>query len=169
MTSEMTDTALPALFGRVQGDFDYGDIPEEDQSRLEQHASAIFEAVKTARSTTANCRLRVGHELALAQKLLSRRGNGTFGRWCTQVCGCSRTTAYRLVSAYREFEDCPTVEQSLDASALYELSKPSCPAEAKQEAIELAEQGEHISGSRAKEIVRKHSAHKRPETVEARS
>ena len=119
--------------------FDYTQFHSADADALERHADSILEAAQAVKKATADGMLKIGKELTEAQQRLSRHGTGTFGRWCKERCGISRTTAHRILKAYKAFGDCSTVEQTMDASAVYVLSEKSCPEEAKKEAVRQAE------------------------------
>lgn len=99
--------------------------------------------------------LKIGAELSKAQERLANHGNGTFGKWCKERLGISSQSARNAINAFHAFgqEDCKTVLQSFDASALYLLSADSTPEEATEKAWELAEAGETITKKRAKQIV----------------
>ena len=89
--------------------------------------------------------IAIGGELAAARRVFAHRGNGMFGRWCQDVCGLSRTSAFRLLRARERFKECSTVEHSFDLSAIYALSSNGCPDGVRDEMVRRAEAGEHVS------------------------
>lgn len=98
--------------------------------------------------------LAIGEELESAQLRLANRGNGGFIEWCKRACGISKSSVYNYLAAVRVAKVCPTIGQSSELSALYVLGAESCPHEARTQATELVEDGEFITVTRAKELVR---------------
>lgn len=140
--------------------FDYGELPQQDVKALEKHAIAVLAINERQRKTTADNILKLGKELADAQKRLSHRGNGTFGKWCVERCGISRMTAHNAITAFGVFggANCKTVLQSFDATALYLLSAETCPEDATKDAINAAKRGEVITKKAALEFIEKYTA-----------
>ena len=125
------------------------DISGNDESYIEARAKRIDEAKQSAIKSI----LDIGENLAEVQKKLANHGNGVFNKWIEQRCGFTRQSAYRYIGVHETFGNCNTVLQTCDARALYRLSSVSCPEAATKKAIRLAQKGEQISDSRAKEII----------------
>lgn len=139
--------------------FDYGDMPASDSKALERHAENVLKIQERQRKTTAENVLKLGAELKAAQERLSNHGNGTFGKWCVERCGISRSSADKIIKSHEVFSDkvCVNFTQSFDASALYALSADTCPEAALADALKLAKKGEVITHKRAKEIIAEHT------------
>ena len=126
------------------------DISGNDESYIEARAKRIDDAKQAAITSI----LDIGQNLTEVQKRLANHGNGTFGKWIEQRCGFSKSSAYKYISAHETFgKVCPGPGQTISSEALYRLSSDSCPEAATKKAIRLAQKGEQISDSRAKEII----------------
>ena len=135
-------------------DFDYEGLPDIEVDALEASAESIRTAIDEGRSMLTEVVLAIGTELASVQERLANHGNGNFLEWCSQACGLSKSSVYNYLAAIRTARDCPTIGQSSEVSALYVLGARSCPEEARIRAMELVEDGEFITKTRAKELVR---------------
>lgn len=135
-------------------EFDYEGLPDIEVEALEASAESIRTAIDEGRSMLTEVVLAIGTELASVQERLANHGNGNFLEWCNQACGLSKSSVYNYLAAIRAAKDCPTIGQSSEVSALYVLGAKSCPDEARTRAIELVEDGEFITVTRAKELVR---------------
>ena len=135
----------------------YHDLNHADAAALTQHANTIIKTIESTRRTLTEAIIEIGSQLSQAQAILAGKGReGLFRPWFTNCCGLPKTTVYRAIAAYEAFNKCPTVGH-FDAKAIYLLSSDACPEAATQEAIQLAEDGEHIDYCRAKEIVAKYA------------
>jgi len=121
---------------------------------LEPIASEIR---KSGASAVENV-LRVGGLLKQAQGKLAKRGNGTFGRWVEARCGMGRNTAIKMIRVAQQFgEVCIPEIQTFETTALYTLSTKSCPEAARDEALAIAKQGEHVTAKVARQLIDKHT------------
>ena len=133
--------------------FDYGDIPEPEVRALERTVEKIGEL----RSRAARCAIEAGRELKEAQDRLSNRKSGTFERWVESRCGITPRHARNFISAFETFGGKPeNVFRLFDDSSMFLLSAPSCPEDARNEALKLANSGKPVTHKVAKEIVEKH-------------
>lgn len=130
--------------------------------KVEEHAKAIEEAQAIVRKTTSEQILLIGQKLAEAQKRLARFGEGTFIRWCELRLKLRKTTVYKWLRVADRFGDRPQCVQSIAPSALYVLSEPSAPAEARRKAIKQAERGEVVSHKDARRLIAASPASKSP-------
>ena len=133
-------------------------IPANIEKKLETHAATICKHKGRAVESI----IAIGRELNAANALLANHYKGTFGKWVEEQCGVSRTFATRSMQVAKEFEGCVTVTQHFEPTSLYKLSAPSCPTEAKDEAINRAEKGEIITAHTAQEIIDKHTEGSEP-------
>jgi hypothetical protein len=157
MTTQCELIVEPFTISQCAAKFDYGDTPLDDIEALEAHAERIRETIGQSRSKALQHALKVGEELVAAQERLAHNGDGTFVRWCWEACSLKKSTAYKLIDAYRFAQDCPSGGRSFEISALYALGAARCPEPARRKAIELADQGECITGSLATSLVRAHT------------
>lgn len=103
--------------------------------------------------TTRNI-IEIGEKLI---EVKERLGHGLFGEWLRGEFALSADTAERYINVAKRLGDIPHGAE-FEAKALYLLASPSTPEEARTEALELADKGETISHSKAKEIVERHKA-----------
>jgi len=118
---------------------------------LPQRAQRIRDLVSVARG----CIIEVGHELIAAKAELV---HGEWLPWLDQEFGWSEAAAQRYMQVARAFQ-IPQAEGfkglTIDATALYALSAPDVPQEARDEAVARAEAGEHVTKREAEEMVAK--------------
>ena len=96
------------------------------------------------------------HLDAVHDRLAGRGCEGRFLPWVKERCGFSKVTAYKYMSAFREFGKCSHYEL-FDSSAMYLLSSDKSPEEASERAMELAAEGKPITLAVARELVREAS------------
>jgi hypothetical protein len=94
--------------------------------------------------------VEVGRELLHVKEKLP---HGHFGPWLEAEFGWSQRTAQQLMSVAREFGDREINLANVAPSAIQLLAAPSVPEEAREEAAELANQGEPISHAKAHTII----------------
>ncbi len=128
--------------------FDYAALTRREKDKLKLMAGCIEKREKRViEDILAN-----GRDFAYIRDLLAHNKAGGFEAWVAHH-GWSRRTAYRYMEVFETFGNCATVAQlSIDPGALYALSGPSVPEEAREEAVARAEAGEHITGATAREI-----------------
>lgn len=135
-----------------------------------EHRAFLLDARESIRSllarTAANL-LRVGQLLAEAR---ARVGHGTFQAWADAEFPWSLSTSHRLIAIARVFAD-PGRSRQIDAfdpCALYAFSSATCPAPAREHALQLAAGGVRITHQVAKQILRAHRPEPLPTPKEAR-
>jgi N6-adenosine-specific RNA methylase IME4 len=138
----MADTKQLALF-----DYDQLDTPTRDfvQQRTEE--------IRILARRMANDIVGIGQRLI---EIKARLGHGHFGEWLEYEFSWSHTTAWKFMRVAEAFKFSHCENLTIEASALYLLAAPSTPKEARDEAIERAEQGEEITHATAQEIVEEH-------------
>lgn len=104
------------------------------------------------RQTTIEGIFAIGERLDIANQELSRKGNGTFISWVESNLPFTRKTAGNYIAAYRAFtkEEWESLSHSCTAEALYALARK--PEAVREEAIELANDGERIDLATVKEL-----------------
>ena len=123
--------------------FDYGKL---DKPKLLYYAGQFAKAMND--HTSAG--LRVGAVIAEAHGLFADRG--AFARWVECELNISRQTAYNYMWAWQRFGGCKSLLQ-LSSEAMYALAAPTAPAEAAQEAANLADRGQRIDKKNSKELI----------------
>jgi hypothetical protein len=86
-----------------------------------------------------------------------RRGHGGWLSWLTEEFGWDVRTAQRYIQASEAFAKYDTVSRlagcDIDAGALYALAAPAVPDEVREQAVEKAAAGEHITKADAEQMV----------------
>ena len=129
--------------------FDYDQLDVETRIVVQQRTDEIRELVRK----TAQDIVDIGAKLT---EVKNRLGHGHFGAWLDGEFGWTDRTAQRFMSVAERFKADNLSDVRIAPSALYLLAAPSTPEEAREEALARAEEGETISHSAAKEIVREH-------------
>jgi hypothetical protein len=110
---------------------------------MPERARRIRDLVGVART----CIIEIGRELIAAK---AEVGHGDWSPWLKVEFGWSDSTAQNYMNVARKF---PTLGNftaiTIDATALYALSAPDVPQEARDEAVERAEAGERITTRQA--------------------
>lgn len=134
----------------VTAPFDYATLDAETRIVVQQRTGEIKERLrKVAEEIRA-----VGERLIEVRERIPGR---QFTAWLAAEFEWSQTQAYRYISVAEQFRGADSSQiGKLSASALYALAAPSVPEEARQEALERAEQGERITHSTAQQIVAQH-------------
>jgi len=128
--------------------FDYSTLSSESRIVVMQKTSEI----KTLMRRAAQDIIDIGTKLIEVKDQL---GHGNFGNWLNAEFGWSHDTAGRYMNVSRAFIQIPHGAE-FQAKALYLLSAPSTPDEAREEALEIAKSGEPITYATAKAIVAQH-------------
>ena len=110
---------------------------------LDQRAQRVRDLVGAART----CIIEIGRELIKAK---AECDYGEWLPWLKAEFGWSRQTADRYMAVAIAFQ----TAHAEQFSALYALSAPDVPAEARAAAIELAEAGERVTKDKADEMGR---------------
>jgi hypothetical protein len=127
--------------------FDYAALDAETRIVVQQKTGEIRERVKRSSDDL----IEIGERLT---DVKARLGHGRFGAWLKAEFDWSPDTAENLINVaakFRNFRNLP-----LGPSALYALSKPSVPEEARKEAVTLVTGGSHVGHKEAKEIIGRH-------------
>jgi hypothetical protein len=138
--------------------FDYSALELEQRVVVQQRTSEIKGLINRNAQNT----IEIGQKLI---EVKARLGHGQWGQWLKAEFDWSQDTAKRLMHVAKTFDQNPQFAE-FDPSALYLLSAPSTPEEARHEAIALAESGEKITHSKAREIVADHKAVAKPKPEE---
>ena len=112
--------------------------------------------IKNLMRLTAENIINIGQKLIEVKEQLEY---GTFQSWLRTEIEWSEQTARQFMQVYRwseTIENKNFVFSQIGTSALYLLAAPSTPNEARQEILDLVEDGEKIVYTRAKTIVDRH-------------
>jgi len=126
--------------------FDYAQLDAPTRGFVEQRT----EEIRALGKRMAVDIIGIGQRLT---EIKARLGHGHFGKWLEYEFGWSATNAWRFMKVAEAFKSSKLEDLTIEASALYLLAAPSTPQEAREEAIEQAEEGEEITHAKAKEIV----------------
>jgi len=129
--------------------FDYNALNSETRITVQRRTSEI----KSLMRRTAQDIINIGQKLIEVKEQL---GHGQFRNWLKTEFDWSVRTAARFMQVATKFKCANLAHFDIAASALYLLAKPSTPNEAREEALELAKQGENITHAKAKDIVNQH-------------
>jgi phage N-6-adenine-methyltransferase len=133
--------------------FDYASLDSESRIIIKQRTDEI----KTLVRNTAQNLIYIGQKLSEVQEHLRHNKSGGFSGWLKLEFDWEKRTAYNYISVFNKFGNCANFAQlDIAVSALYYLSSPSVPEEARMEVLERANSGETITPSIAKSIVESH-------------
>nr|WP_290224067.1 DUF3102 domain-containing protein [Trichocoleus desertorum] len=141
----MTTTAVEIL-----QQFDYSALDLEQRVVVQQRTSEIKDLINRNAQNT----IEIGQKLI---EVKTRLGHGHWLQWLGAEFNWTHDTAGNLMRVARSFDQIPKISE-FAPSALYLLSSPSTPEEARQEAIALAESGERVTHAKAREIVAEHKS-----------
>ncbi|MEM7590591.1 MAG: DUF3102 domain-containing protein [Cyanobacteria bacterium P01_A01_bin.83] len=131
--------------------FDYSVFDEDLSAYLREKTTGIKQLVR-----------RSGQDIIdIGQSLIDVKGkleHGQFYLWLETEIGLNYRTANRFMSVAERFKSEQLLDLDILPSALYELSAPSVPETATEEALLRAKQGEKINVDTAKKIKSKHVA-----------
>ncbi len=117
---------------------------------LPERAQRIRDLVGTARV----CIIEIGRELIAAKREVV---HGDWLPWLRDEFGWTERTAQKYIAVAQAFGKYELGSHfdglTIDATALYALSAPDVPQEARDEAVERAEDGEHISKADAEALI----------------
>lgn len=128
--------------------FDYSQLDAELSERLKQETNKI----KDLLSATIDNIVKIGISLIEVKGQLA---HGYFMDWIDAEFEMSARTADNFMRVARCFHDANFSELEIAKSALYLLSAPSVPEEARQEALEMA-QSEYVGKRIARELIEIH-------------
>lgn len=132
----------------VQRDlFDYGELSAPDVKKCE----VAVEKITKCQRRMAGDIIAIGKELLAVKDKLA---HGQFGQWIKHHFGWSNDTARNMMNAAEAFGQIPKFsDYAIDQSALYLLSSDKCPDETREDFIERAEKGEHITHAAVKQVL----------------
>ena len=139
-----TNVSLPLTF-------DYSQITYDHQILIQQRTDEIKNLIRR----TASNLIEIGQKLHEVKKLL---GHGHFGQWLKTEFNWSVATATKMMQASQRFKNVNFTNLNFSPSAIYLLAAPSTPANARQDALTKAQQGQAITYTLAKQIVRDHKS-----------
>jgi len=140
---------------QVTAEFDYTSLDPETRVLVQ----ACSDEVKGLIKPQAKDIIEAGQKLI---EVKNRLGHGRFGNWLQTEFGRTSRTAqnYMRVAEVFKYEDFSYLKKfsylDIAPSALCHLAKSSTPDEARQEALDRAYQGEHITHAEAKAIANKY-------------
>ena len=122
-------------------------LPLTNIVALPERAQRVRDLVGVART----CIIEIGRELIAAKAEI---GHGNWLDWIEAEFGWGHATASNYMNVASKF---PTLRNmdglTIEATALYALAAPEVPPEARDHAIELAEQGEHVTKAEADRLI----------------
>jgi len=133
------------LTQEIQG-FDYAVLTSEVQIFIQSKTSEL----KSLMRRSAQDIIDIGQKLTEVKEQL---GHGNFRAWLKAEFDWSVRTAARFMQVATQFKCANLAHLNIAVSALYLLAKPSTPEKARQEALELAKEGDNITHTKAKTIV----------------
>lgn len=132
----------------VQGAlFDYASLDIEDRIRVQSCADAIRKLMRN----TAQQVVEIGEYLIETKK---RLGDFKFDLWLKAEFNWHVKTAFQFMIVAEKFSSLNLLEANISSSALYVLSAPSTPKEAREAAVDLAKQGVEVTQKVAKAVVK---------------
>lgn len=132
-----------------QQSFDYAALDVEAQIAVQKHTCEIK---RMMRRTTQDI-IEIGEKLIEVKQYL---GFGHFSNWLIAEFGWKERTARNFMRVAEVFKSAKFADLFIASSALYLLAAPSTSESARQEALELAKKGEHITYSKARSIISQH-------------
>lgn len=141
--------------------FNYDSLDHDSGIVVQQRATEIKDLLRT----TAENIVRIGEKLV---EVRGRLPSGQFNDWIEYEFSWSRRSAYNFINVYERFggERANFAQLNIATSALYQLAAPSTPAEAVNEIMDRAEEGERIDMATTKEVVTRHKSEKASKAAE---
>src|SRR5262245_24959596 len=143
--------------------FDYASLDAETRIVVQQRAGEIKGIAKRMAADV----VEIGEKLADVKQRLG--ANGCFNDWLSAELGWSPRTAHNFIGVWRRFGSANFAIENVAVSALYALAAPSTPTEAIDEVKQIADSGQEVTHTVAKEIIENAKAKqpKQSELVEA--
>lgn len=132
-----------------QYNFNYEILDRQTQISVKQKTSEIKGLIRQ----TAKDILNVGQKLSEVKQQLK---HGEFRNWLKTEFNWSISSATKFMQVSEQFKNVNFTHFNFAASALYILAAPSTPESARKYALQLATEGENITYSLAKLIVKHH-------------
>lgn len=130
--------------------YNYSHLEAKSQTVILERTHEIKNLIRR----TANNIIEIGHKLHEVKRII---GHGHFGHWLKTEFNWSVATATRMMQASQHFKNVNLTNLNFSPSAIYLLAAPSTPTQARTEALNKAEQGQPITYTLAKQIVRHHT------------
>lgn len=131
--------------------FDYASVDLATSEFLKSRAAEV----KSLMRQTVETLIRTGNILI---EVKNRLPHGQWSSWCESELGWSQRTAQQMMHVAETFSIESLSNLDIAASALYVLSAPSTPEQAREEALFLARKGQPITLAGAKELRDQHRA-----------
>ncbi len=141
-----SSTASPQQLTSEIQSFDYTVLTPEVRTVIQNKTSEL----KTLMRRSVQDIIDIGQKLIEVKEKL---GHGNFSTWLKAEFGWSVRTAARFMQVATQFKFANLANLNIAVSALYLLAEPSTSEKARQQALELAKQGDNITHSKAKRIV----------------
>lgn len=125
--------------------FDYAALPAADRQFVRDKVGVIRHLARQCGESV----IHIGRHLTAVRE----RIRGRFTAWVEAEFTWTRRHADRMMAAAETFATQGQIVQRFDASALYALSEPQCPPQAREYAVELAKDGQFVSHREAREII----------------
>lgn len=151
---------IEQLLTQVTQHFDYKNFSPLTQTLVQQHTKEI----KNLMRRTAQDILNIGQRLIEVKEHL---GHGHFEAWLKAEFNWGQWTARKFMQVARQFKSVNFTDLSIDVSALYILSAPSTLEAVRQEALQVARQGEVITHTRIKAIASQYKAATKPQVCDS--
>lgn len=135
--------------------FDYDALNSETRIVVQQRTNEIKSLIRQ----TAQGIIDIGQKLIEVKQQL---GHGKFRNWLKAEFDWGIWTATKFVQVADRFKCVNFTHLNITVSALYLLSSPSTPEEARAEALKCASLGENITCAKAKAIVSRHKEAVKP-------
>ncbi len=153
----MTSRMLPSL--SESRSFDYSSLDTETRNVVQQKTFELRGLIRRS----AQYIIEIGQTLI---EIRGQLGYGSFRKWLKAEFSWSVSAATKFIQVAEQFSCVNFTQVEIAASALYLLARPSTPEEARQEALERANQGEIITHALAKQIRFHHTIDVKAETIE---
>jgi hypothetical protein len=138
--------------------FDYAVLSPQVRILVQGKTSEL----KSLMRRSAQDIIDIGQKLTEVKQQL---GHGNFRDWLKAEFGWSVRTATRFMQVATQFKCANLAHLNIAVSALYLLAQPSTPEKARQEVLELAKEGEHITHTKTKAIVSSHQEQAQPNAL----
>ena len=145
---QISSKPIPNVFISQKG-FDYKVLDRQTQITVKQKTAEIKGLIRQ----TAQEIVEVGQKLAEVKKQLK---HGQFRSWLNNEFNWSISSATKFMQVSEQFKNVNFTHFNFATSALYVLAAPSTPDSARQYALKIASQGENITYSLAKLIIKHH-------------
>ena len=132
-------------------EFDYDSLDLETSSFVREKTDEI----KVITRRMAQDALKIGQNLT---EIKAKLGHGNYEKWVSTEFPLSKRMAQNFTAAYKTFKDksADFADLEMSQAVLFKLSETLTTDEAREEALQRAEQGEKITLRKAQEIQRKY-------------